>query len=191
MSCISLWPCITAGKCHPKLAYVLRCFLPELVAVCLVCSGGCSYLCLNVYLRLLRGHDLSFENKNLCVTILELHFLQIHGPLRSTWMIWLVPVRDLHANNVTLYFEIEKFQPCVHHPRGPSGGKTCSITVKTTASPRKSCSTAAWCGASSPGPPQTRKVENNTALRLQISATQNQGSVLCLCTASHSYRRII
>lgn len=178
MSCISLWPYITAGKCHLKLSYVLRCFLPELVAVCLAFSSGCSYLCLNVYLSLLRGHDLNYESKNLCVAILELHFLQIRGPLRSTRMIWLVSLRDLYANNVTLYFEIEKFQPCVHHPRGPSGGKTCNISVKTTASPRKSCSTAAWFGASSPGPPQTRKVENNTALRLQIGAMQNQGSVL-------------
>ncbi|KAK2863204.1 hypothetical protein Q5P01_002737 [Channa striata] len=49
-------------------------------------------------------------------------------------------------------------QPCVHQARGASGGRTCSTFVKTTASPKKSCSTAALCGASSPGPHQTPKV---------------------------------
>lgn len=53
----------------------------------------------------------------------------------------------------------ENFQPCVRRPRERSGGRTCSISAGTTASPRKCCSTAAWCGASSLGPPQTPKVE--------------------------------
>lgn len=139
--------------------------LLELVTVCFACCTGCSYLCFNVYWKVVRGHDLNYEanNTRLCVAV------YIYCK-RSTQMITPVCVQDSLCNYATLYFKIEKFQPCVHRPRGTSGGRTCSISVKTTASPRKCCSTAAWCGASSPGPPQTQKVENPTDLWRQIEA---------------------
>lgn len=58
-----------------------------------------------------------------------------------------------------MFCDRREVPPCVHRPREPSGGKTCSISAGTTASPRKFCSTAAWCDASSLGPLQTPKVE--------------------------------
>uniref|UniRef100_A0AAQ4RF94 Kv channel-interacting protein 4 n=1 Tax=Gasterosteus aculeatus aculeatus TaxID=481459 RepID=A0AAQ4RF94_GASAC len=51
----------------------------------------------------------------------------------------------------------KRFQPCVHQTRGPSGWRTCGISAEAEGSQRKSCSTAAWCVASSPGPPQNQK----------------------------------
>lgn len=152
MSCISLWQCLPWGKNHPTLAYVLGWI--ALTWSGFLCMLWCSCLCFNIYQSLLRGHHLNNEARNnfLCYNLKWIYW-KLTALREVSWWLGLV------ANNATLYFKIAEFQPCVHQLRGPSGGRTCSISVKTTASPRKSCSTAAWCGASSPGPPQTQKVQ--------------------------------
>lgn len=56
-------------------------------------------------------------------------------------------------------FRNSEWGPCQRQPRGPSGERTCNISVGTMASPRKSCSTAVWSDASSPGPLLKPKVQ--------------------------------
>lgn len=133
MSCISLGACVTAGNLHPKLASALGDYIKLQVAftVCFFFLGGKKKF----------GASKSRSAQIPCAVrwILQLFFV-------TDVLLWCFAIED-------------KFQPCAHRPREPSGGKTCSISAGTTASPRKFCSTAAWCGASSLGPPQTPKVE--------------------------------
>lgn len=138
MSRISLWLCITAGKFHPKLASVPR---------CVFCTPQWLRPCVPLLPEAAQRSGFKSESgiNRFRISLFRRRMVQL---------IW-----DLHA---VLYFKLEKFQPCVLHPRGPSGGTTCSISGKNTASQRKCCSTAAWCGASSAGPPPTPKVEQKT-----------------------------